>query len=623
MKKLYSIFVMAVMTMIASFTANADITVTLKVDDATRLTAYYQYYDSNTGYQQITLDLTQFTGTDGGSFTIPASDGYVYVNTTDGNVITSAVNETTGSSNSVGGTSTYFYLYSDAVLSVTSADLESTRTASCTINVDDASLVKLTYYTGTAITLENGENTIKFNPNSETPFQLSHANYGEALYSVKLNDVEQTASYNRYQISVADGDVLNIAANFPEEPATITFDYGENETELLGCVSVKVNGTVVEDFDGKTLTCMLGDKLTIIGDTNLYNFNYSITVNGSSTYFSSSCEFTVTNTSNTVGLSHVVKYTTYTAYITVDNVDYLGGVYPGNSNTSLTLESGVKASFELTSNANSINIMPATDCYVQSVKVNGSEYSSSYGTSSVTVRGINENDVIDVVMGKTVRDKKATVWVDDISAAQYGYSCYRYSDRASVTLISGEDVTVEFDTADNPYYFSFYQPTYCNIYQNCVLVTPQYEGSTSYYLTLVDGDYIKIYLASEPEESVVTFEAATEKLDNVVVTVDGKEYANWSSGFTVLKDTEISVSGIQVIVNGQVVEADTNGNYTFNASEAETKVVLCDDATGIEEVGVDANAPVEYYNLQGVKVANPENGVFIKKQGNKATKVVL
>ena len=54
--------------------------------------------------------------------------------------------------------------------------------------------------------------------------------------------------------------------------------------------------------------------------------------------------------------------------------------------------------------------------------------------------------------------------------------------------------------------------------------------------------------------------------------------------------------------------------YTFEVPEV---------STAIESVAVDANAPVEYYNLQGVKVANPENGLFIKKQGNKATKVIL
>lgn len=37
----------------------------------------------------------------------------------------------------------------------------------------------------------------------------------------------------------------------------------------------------------------------------------------------------------------------------------------------------------------------------------------------------------------------------------------------------------------------------------------------------------------------------------------------------------------------------------------------------------DADAPVEYYNLQGVKVANPSKGIFIVKKGNKATKQIF
>ena len=45
--------------------------------------------------------------------------------------------------------------------------------------------------------------------------------------------------------------------------------------------------------------------------------------------------------------------------------------------------------------------------------------------------------------------------------------------------------------------------------------------------------------------------------------------------------------------------------------------------TGIEGVVVDGNEAVEYYNLQGVRVANPENGIYIRRQGNKATKVLV
>ena len=46
-----------------------------------------------------------------------------------------------------------------------------------------------------------------------------------------------------------------------------------------------------------------------------------------------------------------------------------------------------------------------------------------------------------------------------------------------------------------------------------------------------------------------------------------------------------------------------------------------DSTVGINGINTD-NAQIEYYNLQGVKVANPEKGIFIMKQGNKTVKVV-
>lgn len=47
------------------------------------------------------------------------------------------------------------------------------------------------------------------------------------------------------------------------------------------------------------------------------------------------------------------------------------------------------------------------------------------------------------------------------------------------------------------------------------------------------------------------------------------------------------------------------------------------ESTGVENVEVEANAPAVYYNLQGVEVANPENGLYIVKQGNKVSKVLV
>ncbi len=43
----------------------------------------------------------------------------------------------------------------------------------------------------------------------------------------------------------------------------------------------------------------------------------------------------------------------------------------------------------------------------------------------------------------------------------------------------------------------------------------------------------------------------------------------------------------------------------------------------VDAIADDVNAPVRYYNLQGVEVANPADGLFIRVQGKKATKVII
>lgn len=63
---------------------------------------------------------------------------------------------------------------------------------------------------------------------------------------------------------------------------------------------------------------------------------------------------------------------------------------------------------------------------------------------------------------------------------------------------------------------------------------------------------------------------------------------------------------------------DNSGRVDINSINVNDPVV-----TGVEDVTVDENAPVEYYNLQGVRVANPENGIYIRRQGSKVSKVLV
>ena len=52
--------------------------------------------------------------------------------------------------------------------------------------------------------------------------------------------------------------------------------------------------------------------------------------------------------------------------------------------------------------------------------------------------------------------------------------------------------------------------------------------------------------------------------------------------------------------------------------------IIGGNMTGVEETLVDeTEVPVEYYNLNGVKVENPGKGIYIKRQGSRTSKVVL
>ena len=49
-----------------------------------------------------------------------------------------------------------------------------------------------------------------------------------------------------------------------------------------------------------------------------------------------------------------------------------------------------------------------------------------------------------------------------------------------------------------------------------------------------------------------------------------------------------------------------------------------DNGASVSVEGINAStAPAEYYNLNGQKVSDPSNGIFIRRQGTKTDKVVI
>ena len=115
-------------------------------------------------------------------------------------------------------------------------------------------------------------------------------------------------------------------------------------------------------------------------------------------------------------------------------------------------------------------------------------------------------------------------------------------------------------------------------------------------------------------------------LDNTTVTED---YA----GDTQLIDAEYDeTDGLY-----KAVLADQpNGRYDFtvvllaldtqdNEIIASNNLLIVVDVTesGVSIIGADNNGDVRYFDLNGIEVRNPENGIFIKVEGQKASKIVV
>lgn len=81
-------------------------------------------------------------------------------------------------------------------------------------------------------------------------------------------------------------------------------------------------------------------------------------------------------------------------------------------------------------------------------------------------------------------------------------------------------------------------------------------------------------------------------------------------------------------VNGYPLEYISQYKY-YGAGEYENqyKTVYSDytafEAAGVGVVEAENDAPVEYYNLHGIRVINPGSGLYIRRQGDEVSKIIL
>jgi hypothetical protein len=202
-----------------------------------------------------------------------------------------------------------------------------------------------------------------------------------------------------------------------------------------------------------------------------------------------------------------------------------------------------------------------------------------------------------------------------------------YSKNATITWTSG--VT---DASGNPFNFA----TKCSIG----------EGKSTY--AAIVNDVLKIYATSYNlitvnaptgyQISAVSFMVDTANSEGNIPYVNGnactaasddegnEESAPRNATATWVAYSYNFASPVASFELEPSTSAIADSTPVKNMQIASATITVAMKPAAVEAIAVDAvdnAAPVEYFNLQGQRVMNPANGLFIRRQGNQVTKVVV
>lgn len=531
MKQVYY-FLFLMLLAFSSVNVKADTTVKVKVDDINRVSVKVNYMpvvNLANGTNEITVP--QY-----GALTIEAKQGYylksVLKTIDDDNSAPQTINNLTSCNIYVSDAD------NDKLFTVKSADLAAARTGSCTVKVDNASKVRVSRNESrTSVELQNGENTVKWIPNTEKTLVITNANYGDApIYKVTLDGNDVTPSSGQYFVTLTAGCVVDIKADYPNVSYPVKFNFSNENTK--GVISkVMADGVEVKNYNDADFKLKAGTKLSLTFDQSNYALD-AFKVNGTATTIYGTYECYVKD--NLVFDIQAHKYATVKAVLTVDNAANITA-YEGQSynNKVITLQNGSN-NIELGEKNNLIQIKPNSGCKIESIKANGTPVTANY-EGAYEIR-LTDGMTIEVTTSAIVRDQKATVFIDDISLANYGFNFYR-SDHSTVKLQTGENI-VMFSADDHHFMLGAYGNDLSKmvVKLNETNLDPSYPGGTSFEFDLKNGDRLEVLLKGDTA-GIDAIEAVKQG-KAVVYRLDGKRIEG-----TQLPNGVYIINGKKVIVN--------------------------------------------------------------------------
>lgn len=507
----------------------------------------------------------------------------------------------------------------DNVYTVRTLDPGESRTASCTITVDDASKVRITRSgSNTDVELDhNGENTVTFLPETEKEFTIRSTDDYKPLYKVIHNSTALSGE-EPYKITVADGDHIDIQALYPDVDCPVHFEYeGDDARDFI--TGVTVDDVQILDYSAPGFSVKMGSYVTVSGDTQIWACD-AFEVNGKTIPFISSASFIVTE-ETTVKIT-VHKYATLRVTVDIDtpeNVNVYRGFYYNNDLIQLTTG---RNDVEISRNNPLISLMPADGCYLTSVTLGSYEYDrDELHRYPVRLDRLIDGDEIVIRTGIINRDMTAAVFIDDITSAE-GYLSIARADGSVLDNLANGYTVFQFYDGDNDFTIDTGGPVEVkHVYINDIAKEPVYPESPKYTVSLADGDVVKIFYAGTPELHSVSFDLeAGAKATAIHVIRDAiRRVADWTGGFEALTGTTVTLAPdngctFSAEIDGQTLTPDALGQYSFTVT-ADTTVKITDITDGLTDIATSPNAVGPIYNLQGIEVGRDGDSISTLPSG--------
>ncbi len=276
-----------------------------------------------------------------------------------------------------------------------------------------------------------------------------------------------------------------------------------------------------------------------------------------------------------------------TAFDVVLGDDFTAPTLENPNNLDVTYSSSDEAVATVNATTGAVTIVGIGSTTIAAKSAETDKYYA--GTASYTINVTKPVTYADVILATAMTDGKYAIYTPQGVAKNYvGSSAFGYLFLEAVTVENNEfkvneDYLIEFTSTDKGYTMKDSRGMFLGM-------DATHFGSFNFY-SEADATDSNCYWN-------VTFDGNNVKIENTGrkgAYISYKEYKN---------DWEITT--------------------TDNADQPLVQLYkIKPTSTAIDNIEAADNAPVEYFNLQGIRVANPENGLYIRRQGNKVTKVIV